>query len=74
MMLSLRRKWIRSLATATATATAVATASAALLVPNAQATQAATSQCSWMDTSKSADERASELIAAMTLDQKIAEL
>jgi beta-glucosidase len=72
MMLSLRRKWIRSLATATATA--VATASAALLVPNAQATQAATSQCSWMDTSKSADERASELIAAMTLDQKIAEL
>jgi beta-glucosidase len=44
---------------------------AALALPSSSAHAA---NCSWMDTHKSPDVRAHELVAAMTLDQKIAEL
>jgi len=37
-------------------------------------TTASAASCSWMDKHKSPDERARELVKAMTLDQKIAEL
>jgi beta-glucosidase len=58
----------------------VAAALAAGILPGAinggqtQTAAAATANCSWMDKQKSANERASELVKAMTLDQKIAEL
>ena len=43
-------------------------------IPPGHTPVAAAANCPWMDTSKSADERAHELVSAMTLDQKIAEL
>jgi beta-glucosidase len=43
-------------------------------IPSGHAPTAAAAGCPWMDKHKSADERANELVKAMTLDQKIAEL
>jgi len=70
MRLSMRYKRTRVFAAASA---AVAL-SAALFVPAQSVARAATSACPWMDATKSPDVRASELVSAMTLDQKVAEL
>ena len=54
--------------------TLLAAGALAGVVPVSHAPTAAAANCPWMDTSKTADVRAHELVSAMTLDQKIAEL
>jgi len=69
MRLSMRYKRTRVFA-----ASAAVAVGAAVLVPAQSVAHAATSACPWMDATKSPDVRASELVSAMTLDQKVAEL
>ena len=69
MRLSLRYKRTRVFA-----ASAAVAVGAAVLVPAQSVAHAATSACPWMDATQSPDVRASELVSAMTLDQKVAEL
>ncbi len=60
---------------ATVAAILTVAVSALLTVPTLQAAgQAASSTCPWMDASRSADERAAELVAAMTVDEKVSML
>jgi len=60
----------RRLRTSLALATLTALAGPPLAVSAAPAVAAASAQCPWMDPTLSPDQRASQLVAAMTLDQK----
>jgi beta-glucosidase len=54
--------------------TLIATLAGALVALSPSAAGADTAQCPWMDPTQSPDQRASELLGAMTLDQKISML
>ncbi|MGI5322310.1 beta-glucosidase family protein [Actinomadura nitritigenes] len=50
---------------------AIVTAAATVVVPLAGAAQATTAACPWMDAGKSPQTRADQLVAAMTVDDKV---